>query len=271
MIPLSVIILVKNEALNVSHSIPPLIDNFDDVHVVDSHSTDRTADIARDLGAIVHQFSWDGRYPKKKQWALDTIETRHDRVLMIDADEIVTDAFLQELRQNPLQADGYFVSSKMMWKGRKLEFGQRNNKLCLFKKSVFAYPPVNDLDIQGGWEVEGHYQPISKSENVTIGQIRAPLIHHDRKNNWEGKHDSYTLWEVGMNRRNAWPVDPVPWREWIKSRLRRSPFRPFLIFAYGYVLKLGFLDGVAGFDYAYHRALYAWRINARGRDDARQP
>ncbi len=260
MIPVSVLVLTKNEAVNVPHSLPPLVQNFDDVHVLDSHSNDGTDKIARDLGATVHQFSWNGQYPKKKQWALENIPTRYDYVLMVDADEIVTDDFVRELQSLSLDTDGYFISSRMVWKEKPLRFGQRNHKLCLFKKSVFSYPPVDDLDIDGGWEVEGHYQPVPNIQNATIKTIKSPIIHHDRKGNWHDRHDDYISWEVEMTRRNAWPKDLVSWREWVKTQLRQSWCRPILIFSYGYIFKLGFLDGHAGFDYAFHRALYTYSI-----------
>jgi glycosyltransferase involved in cell wall biosynthesis len=260
MILISVIMLVKNEAVNVLHSLPPLIQNFDDVHVLDSHSTDGTDKIARDLGATLHQFSWNGQYPKKKQWALENIPTRHDYVLMVDADEIVTDDFLCELQSLSLDADGYFISSRIVWKGKVLKYGQRNHKLCLFKKSAFEYSAIDDLDIDGGWEVEGHYQPAPNTQNATIKTIKSPIIHHDRKGNWHDRHDNYIAWEVEVTRRNAWPKDPVFWREILKRILRRSHLRPIVIFIYGFIFKSGFLDGRAGFDYAFHRAQYAWRI-----------
>lgn len=255
MIPVTIIIAVKQEHLNLSQSLPPLKKYFSDILIVDSNSADGTEKFA------THQFTWNGQYPKKRQWILDNIPTKYDWVFMIDADEIITDNFIRELQKCDLSADGYFVSSRMVWNGRRLRFGKRNNKLCLFKKSKFMFPTINDLDIDGMGEIEGHYQPVAiNNETVTIGQIKAPITHHDHKGDWNARHDKYIQWEVSMNNRKSWPQDPVPWREFIKSTLRTSYARPVLIFTYTYIFKLAFLDGTAGLNYAFKRAQYTWRI-----------
>ena len=257
MIPISVIIMTKNDAINLPHCLPPLIQNFSDIHVVDSDSTDDTISIARDHGATVTNFKWNGQYPKKKQWCLDNIQTKHDWVLMIDADEIITDDFIAELQNFDLSSDGYFIRSDMVWKDKHLKYGQKNNKLCLFKKSSFTYPVIDDLDIIGGWEVEGHYQPIATTSHTpNIGQIKSPIIHHDRKQQWHDRHNNYVTWEVEMTKRDAWPRDPVFIREFIKDILRTSRLRPFIYFAYSYILKCGFMDGKMGADYAINRYRY---------------
>jgi glycosyltransferase involved in cell wall biosynthesis len=257
MIPISVIILTKNEAVNIQHSLPPLIQHFDDVHIVDSDSEDETTKIAEDMGATITPFTWNNQYPKKKQWALDNLPLKHDWVLMIDADEIITDNFMTELKTMDFDADGYFISSNMVWNDTPLKYGAKNNKLCLFKKSVFEYLPVDDLDLKGGWEVEGHYQPvIRENQTATIDQIKSPITHHDRKGDWQARHGNYIQWERGMNARNAWPVDPVFKREFMKDMFRTSALRPYVHFAYGYIIKGGFLDGKNGFDFALKRFSY---------------
>jgi len=253
MLSITAIICVKNESANLPHSLPPLQKYFDEILVVDSNSEDGTTKFA------THQFTWNGQYPKKRQWVLDNITTKNDWVFMVDADEIVTKDFVSELQSLDFSKDGYFVSSRMVWKGKHLKFGQRNNKLCLFKKSKFMFPIIDDLDINGMGEMEGHYQPIPIND-ATIGYIKSPIIHHDRKGDWNDRHDNYIQWEIKMNQRNAWPIDPTPWRAFLKSKLRTSYARPIMIFAYGYIFKCGFLDGRSGFDYAFNRARYALRI-----------
>ena len=129
-----------------------------------------------------------------------------------------------------------------------------------FKKSSFHYPVIDDLRIEGGWEVEGHYQPVSTKNNPVIRQIKSPIIHHDRKQQWHDRHDSYIDWEVEMTHKEAWPIDPIFWREFLKDTLRTSWLRPIVYFAYGYIFKLGILDGKMGFDYALNRYRYNARI-----------
>lgn len=264
-IPVSVIVMTKNEEPNIRHSLAPLLAHFDEVFVVDSHSTDNTPTIARRMGVRVIPFSWNGRYPKKKQWCADTVPARNEWIFICDADEIMTDDFIRELRTCPWDMDGYFVASRPVWNGRLLKYGMRNNKLCLYKKTAFTYPVVNDLEIDGGWEVEGHYQPIPASPHMTIGQIKSPIIHHDAANSWVTRHERYARWEAGMNAGKSWPQDPVRIRRILKWILRRFPMRPSLTFIYAYILKAGFMDGRAGLDYALKRRWYACRIRDMSR------
>jgi|GEM_PF-4065314 len=206
-----------------------------------------------------------GKYPKKRQWCLENIKTKHDWVFMLDADEIVTDAFINELKRMSWKADGYFVKSDIVWKGKRLKYGMGNNKLCLFRRSVFHYPIVDDLDIGNLGEIEGHYQPVPTMPNMRIGQIYNPLIHYNKKNNWVERHDKYAEWEIGMNERNVWPLDPIFHRELVKDALRTARLRPYVFFIYGYILKGGFLHGKVGLDYALKRFSYNRRISRAAR------
>jgi glycosyltransferase involved in cell wall biosynthesis len=92
-----VIVPLLNEGLSLPGCLESLRD-FSDVSVVDSGSTGATREITARLGRQVVDFAWDGRFPKKRNWALEHCEARHDWILFLDADERVTPAFVDELR-----------------------------------------------------------------------------------------------------------------------------------------------------------------------------
>src|SRR5271157_5190970 len=94
--PVSVIVPVKNEAENLKRCLPALA-WADEVFVVDSQSTDETQRVAERLGARVVQFHFNGRYPKKKNWALDSLPLRNEWVLIVDADEVVVPELAEEI------------------------------------------------------------------------------------------------------------------------------------------------------------------------------
>ena len=87
--PLSVLVPVKNEAANLRGCLAS-VSFAQEIVVVDSGSTDGTQAIAEAAGARVVQFAWNGRLPRKKNWALENIPWKHEWVLIIDADERIT-------------------------------------------------------------------------------------------------------------------------------------------------------------------------------------
>jgi glycosyltransferase involved in cell wall biosynthesis len=259
MIPVSVLVCVKNEEARLGRCLDALND-FDDVVVIDSYSTDGTRDIARLYANVrIVSFLWNGCYPKKYQWSLDRAETRYRQVLFVDADEIVTPELCAEISRCDWMYDGYFIKGRPVWNERPLRYGLWNNKLALIDKEKFLFPAIDDLDLPGGNEIEGHYQPIAKG-GARIGQMHMPML-HDCADNWQERHDRYACWEAGMMLRNAFPRDPVPRRELMKRIFRALPCRGILMFIYGYVARLGIFDGRAGLDYALAKGRYYHAIS----------
>lgn len=97
-IPVSVVVMTKNEERNIAKCLKALVE-FDEVFVVDSNSTDATCSIATAMGARVSNFQWDGKYPKKKQWCLEQLPFTHPVVLYVDADEEMTPGLAAEIRE----------------------------------------------------------------------------------------------------------------------------------------------------------------------------
>ena len=93
-IPVTVLVPIKNEEINLRKSLP-LLSDFDQLIILDSQSTDESLKIAESFGAEIHQFYWNGKFPKKRNWALRNLEIKNDWVLFLDADEYVTKEFIE--------------------------------------------------------------------------------------------------------------------------------------------------------------------------------
>ncbi|MDH5723504.1 MAG: glycosyltransferase family 2 protein [Alphaproteobacteria bacterium] len=265
-IPVSVLVTTLNEEKTIERCLESCR-NFGEVIVIDSHSTDKTAEISRDCGARVELYTWDGQYPKKRGWCLENLNITYDWVFWLDADEVLTPEItceIAEIFKTPLGMVGYFVKGQYVWKGQKLSYGMANNKLVLFNRHKMEFPIVDDLDIDGMGEIEGHYQPVLKKgfEQSGIGQIKEPLLHYayEDERSWEERHQRYAHWEAEMTRRRAWPQDPVWWREILKKTIRTSFLRPYIMFFYAFIWKQGFRDGQAGLDFAKSRYHYCRMI-----------
>jgi glycosyltransferase involved in cell wall biosynthesis len=268
MIPVSVIVATLNE----ERRILPCLDalrGFGEVIVVDSGSLDKTAQLARRAGALVVPFVWNKTYPKKRQWVLDNVPTKFDWVFFVDADEIVTEDLRREMADlfsSHPDCAGYFITGRYVSGGRVLKWGLPNRKIALLDKTRMEFPPVDDLDIPGMGEIEGHYQPVLKNGADKIGSLESFLIHDalDNVPAWAFRHEKYARWEAGMNAKGAWPRDPVAWREKAKKYLRASKWRPEIMFLVAYAGKFGFLDGAAGKYLALAKMRYYRRIAELG-------
>jgi glycosyltransferase involved in cell wall biosynthesis len=267
-LPIVAVILTKNEEAQIASTLDRLGD-FDEVVVVDSHSTDRTVAIAESMGARVLQFSWNGAYPKKKQWALENATAGHKWVLLLDADETPTDKLLEELREVVLNGDddvaAYDIPLLYRFAGSVLRHGHRVNKRSLLKVGLCRFPDVGDEDLPGIREVEGHYQPEAD------GRVRAltgSILHDDRDpvSSWFDRHNRYSDWEAHLRTRSDLRREVANRRSRQGQLFDRVPFKPTAFFLYSYLLRRGFLDGQAGFDYAFALSTYYWQIGVKTRE-----
>ena len=140
-LPVTVCIPVRNEERNLPGCLNALGKDFAAIVVVDSGSTDRTQEIAAEAGAVVLDFVWDGKFPKKRNWALRNYAFKTPWVLFLDADEQVTPAFVKELR-GALAATphaGFWISLTNWFMGHPLNYGDVFHKLALFRVGAGEY------------------------------------------------------------------------------------------------------------------------------------
>jgi glycosyltransferase involved in cell wall biosynthesis len=238
------------------------------VFVVDSQSRDRTTEIARETGATVVDFVWNGEYPKKKQWSLENLPFTYDWVLYLDADEEVSPALAEEIARCAAEGfdkRGYFIGLDYVFLGRRLKHGLRVYKLALFDRQHGRYPERDDLDVENMWEVEGHYQPVVAEP---VGTLEARILHHDTEGlfHYFDRHNRYSDWEAAQRTRGEIARDnetQTTRRSRLKRVFARMPFRPAAIFLYSFIVARGFLDGRAGFHYAVSRSFYYWQIGLK--------
>ena len=224
---------------------------------------DESVAIAKSLGISVVNFTWDGVYPKKRQWCLDHLDGLREYVFFVDADEIVTADLVEKVKSLRGHRAGYFVQGCYMFDNKLLRYGMRNNKLCLIRHSEIQFPVIDDLGIEGMGEIEGHYQPVLK-EGVqgTFGTLKAPLIHHAYDVNWHERHQRYARWQAAVEARKALPEDVTMIRKIMKMVFGVAALRPAMAFLHSYVFKFGFLDGTAGYRFGLSRARYYRMVNA---------
>ncbi|WP_049578318.1 glycosyltransferase family 2 protein [Streptomyces sp. SBT349] len=271
-LPIVVAIPTKNEAANIATTVRSAIGHFAAVVVVDSDSTDDTRALAKAEGAEVVPYTWDGRYPKKKQWCLEHVRPDLPWLLFLDGDETPSAELLLELRRifldgREVRPAAFDIPLRYWFAGRRLRHGYTIVKRALLDRTRTRFPEPDDLAAPGMGEQEGHYQPLAEP----VFRLRAPIEHLDLDpvRTWFERHNRYSDWE-------AWLELHPEVREQIRAAktrqgqvFHRAPFKPLLSFGYSYLFRLGFLDGRAGLDYALAMSFYRWQIGLKTRE-ARQ-
>src|SRR5258708_1631362 len=272
-LPVTAIVAARNEARNLPFCLQSLSD-VAEIYVVDSQSTDATPEIARSFGAKVVQFHYAGGWPKKRQWAIDTLPLAFDWILLIDADEALTPELTEEIRQaidNP-EFDGYYISLRMYFLGRLLRHGSAGFwKLSLFRRGVGHYEcRLKDQDSSMA-DIEVHEHVVVQGKTA---RLRNPLAHRnvDSLSRYIQKHDEYSNWEsrVLLHGDQNNPDLPAAFfgtqaqrRRWLKQRLYGLPGSPLLLFFYRYFLRGGFLDGIPGLLYCGFQAVQMFHTKAK--------
>jgi glycosyltransferase involved in cell wall biosynthesis len=272
-LPVSVIIPVRNEAKNLPRCLQAL-QNVGEVCVVDSQSTDETVEIARVHGARVVQFQYHGGWPKKRQWAMDTLPLAYDWVLLLDADESLTPELEEEVRRavQDSKCDGYYIALQMYFLGRRLRHsGASFRKLSLFRRGKGHY----ECRLK---EQDGSMADMEVHEHVVVGgptgYLKNALIHHNVESldRYILKHNEYSNWEAkvwldeDLNRSELPPSlfgTEAQRRRWLKRRFLKVPGTPFLFFLYKYFLRCGFLDGIPGLIYCGLQGIQFFHIKAK--------
>lgn len=266
-VPVSVLICTKNEERNLEQCLKSVA-WADDIVVLDSLSTDRTVSLARGLGARVVEREFDN-FSAHKNWALDHIDFRHDWILILDADERVTEALAREIAgvmQGTQEPAGYYISRQNFFAGKWIRHGG-------------WFPDWNLRLLRRG---RGRYEARLVHEHMLLngpsGFLKNPLVHHDYKGieRYFERHNHYTSLEaVEASRILAALAQPEvlpaklraqgPERRRFLKNLayRYLPARSLCKFVWMYFLKLGFLDGRMGFRFSLLHAFHEYMISLK--------
>lgn len=256
-VPVTVLLATRDEEANLGSTLEAISSWVEQIVVLDSESRDRTVEIARQHGAEVVTLAYEhGRIiPWIFQWALDHREIRNDWILILEADQRVSDGLRREIARVVTDASerhaGFYLRRRQIFRGKPIRFGGYGGKrlLKLFRKGA------------------GELDPVEQDTRVyvrgSVGTLRAPLIEWNRKEDeilfYLEKHLRYAeafareehrrrieaLAFKGGARLFGTPDERVLWQ---KRAWYRMPLfvRPFLYFFWRYFVLLGFLDGARG-------------------------
>lgn len=258
---ISVLILTFNEEANIGTCIGSLPWRSD-VHVLDSLSSDHTAELATKLGAKVETRQFDG-YASQRNAGL-SLPFANDWIVMLDADERMTSELAAEIEREISKA-GYDVA---MFRVRR-----RDMFLGRWLKRSSGYPTWFPRIIRRGRvHVEREINEIYVPDGTAM-QLKGHIDHYPFNKGmdwWFERHNRYSAMEaqllVSRSDRVSSEIgsaDPGGRRAALKALAYRLPLRPYLVFFYLYFVRGGFLDGKPGWVYANMRLAYEIMIDAK--------
>jgi len=257
----SVVILTLNEARNLPACLASIGDGLD-IHVLDSGSTDRTAEIARSAGAHFSQNPFEN-FAQQRNHAHIHLPFRYPWVFHLDADERMTPSLVSELREVAASqtakrtADGLWIAPKMLWQGRWVphctDFPAWQARFCHAPTFRFVE--------------KGHGQ--READGLLLGYLKNNYTHDMSASGeaaWIEKHRRYARREAeawlasappaGASLRALFSPDALARRRALKSLSYHLPARPLARFLYQYLLRGGFRDGAPGLRYCRLLARY---------------
>lgn len=238
--PLSVIITTYNESTNIREAIGT-VKWADEIIVVDSYSTDGTPDIAEKLGAKVYERSYSGP-ADQKNWAIP--KARNEWVLLLDADERLTDKLTAEIRaviESPdEQKDCYWIPRQNFFLGKKVNYsGWRGDEVIrLVRRDVCRY---DEKQVHEEIETKG----------LRVGKLKHKLLHYTFKDSGQylDKIRRYGEWSALDH------FEKTP-----RVTYYHLFIKPLYRFFKHFVIQRGFLDGRVGFIVS---TIMAWGVFLR--------
>lgn len=263
-LPITVVILTKNEEEVLAGAIDSVISDYAEVVVLDSYSDDRTIDIAERLGARVVQNSFVG-YASQRNFALNEMQRVTDWIFFLDADERISHALTAELHlhfghQETEGVGMFFMRRKDFFMGRWI---RRSSGYPTWFGRLCHAPSVHVER-----EINEEYHCARPTARLSEHLLHYPFA--KGLGNWLDRHNRYSTAESqtmargdGCDPNLVFSIDPGLRRKGLKQIYMRLPFRPLVGFLYLYILRGGFLDGGPGLRYAMLRAFYEMIISIK--------
>jgi glycosyltransferase involved in cell wall biosynthesis len=266
-VPVSLVVLTKNEERNLRSCLGSLAGLCSQMLIVDSGSTDATLEIANQFGATVVHHPFES-HTRQWNWALKNLPFTCEWTLCLDADQQLTPELRDEIVSlfsgtKAISENGFYLRRRQIFRGKWIRHGgyYPKNLLKLFRHEAARCDENERLDSR--FYVKGQ-----------VGNLKHDLIEDNQNEHnmtfWIEKHNRYAIAQAleELERREGrlpWAIEPrffgTPDQRTLFLRnfwYRSLPLyvRPFLLFAYRYFFRLGFMDGKQGFIFHFNQSLW---------------
>ncbi len=254
-----VVILTFNSASIIRETVSQAKKVSPNVFVIDSHSKDNTVALLEELGCTVVQRPFSN-YSDQRNWAISQIEGSYGWQLHLDADEVLDEQAVGEIRAllaGTPRFDAYMLRRRDYFMGKMLRFSGVNPwHLRLFRS--------------GAGRCESRLYDQHFISTATPGRLQGFM--HDKNSarltDWIASHNRWSDAEAKEKLGPRLAADNVLKPRLMGDARERTRFikeiyyklptglRSLSYFIYRYVFRLGFLDGTTGFYFAFFQALW---------------
>jgi glycosyltransferase involved in cell wall biosynthesis len=225
-VQISAVIITYNEERNIARCIDSLKGVVDDIVVVDSYSTDRTEEICLNKGVRFVKHAFQGHIEQKNYAITQAV---FPVVLSLDADEALSD----QLRNSILGVkgnwshDGYTMNRRTNFCGKWIRFcgWYPDRKLRLWNSKLGQWTGINPHD---------EFKMVA---DARISHLQGDLMHYSYDNLDDHNHKS---------RKYAAIAAQAMFRQGKTASFTKRWISPFFRFVRDYLIKGGFIDGIAG-------------------------
>jgi len=259
---ISIILLTYNSQASVKATLEAARILSPDIYAVDSFSSDGTINILKKHDVKVYQRTFEN-YAEQRNWAMNHLEVNSEWQLHLDADEILTSELIDEIKSELISTDtyeGYFIPRKIHFLGRDLKHG---GYFPIYHMRLFrtGCARVEDRIYDQHFVLSGRGK---KLKSFFIDDHRISLSDWTiRHNHWSDLEVKELLGESPEASEKKIIRSSFIGNVLERKRARKKAYlklpslvRPFALFFYRYVFRLGFLDGWPGFIYCVLQAFW---------------
>ncbi|HUS07317.1 MAG TPA: glycosyltransferase family 2 protein [Bryobacteraceae bacterium] len=246
---ISATIITYNEERNIARAMESLR-CCDEIIVVDSGSSDRTSEIAGNLGAKVIESPWGG-YARQKNFAAE--QASHDWILSLDADEALSEALegeIWQIKKNGPKYDAYTMPRLAQYLGKWI--------------------------LHSGWYPDRKIRFYHRGKAQWVGEFVHESLHvpHGRIGHLQSDLLHFTCSSLSEHLKTMDRYTTLAAEQFVsqgkKVGMSHLLLDPFWTFWRTYIFQCGFLDGVEGLTIAQMAALYNFLKYAKARNMSSQ-
>lgn len=253
MLPISIIILTKNEAQNITRCLQSVRGMSDDILVLDSGSTDQTKTLASNMGATVIHVEWKGYGATKNE---GNRLAKYDWILSLDADEAMDvqlkESVIRLFSTPPPSTTVFALQRRMVYRNHVLKYGAVANE---FRVRLFHRNEAQ-------WTTDEVHEQLVCSSNCVTTKLQGLLWHYSYQSVTEHRErlEKYARLSARQMRLSG-----------KKASLLKRYLSPFFHFIKNFIFRFGFLDGRSGYRFAKNEMWYVWRKYALLHAGANEP